>query len=104
MICPGINASLHTELITVNKGGMNTSLVTTTIKYIYGLSRGVATMVYTPQLSPQTLRVDTLVVLSLTLALTSFGLGTRSYLSTLALRTGFNGHHWSFIGTGICLF
>ena len=61
--------SLHTELSSVNKGRLN---VTTTIKEIYGLSRGLTTLVYTPQLTPQTLWVDTPVVLSLTLALTFF--------------------------------
>ena len=64
--------SLCTELSNVNKGRLNKLLVTITIKDIYGLSRGVTTLVYTPQLTPQTLWVDTLVVLNLTVALTSF--------------------------------
>ena len=57
--------SLYTELSNVNKGRLNKLLVTITIKDIYGLSRGVTTLVYTPQLTPQSFWVDTLVVLKL---------------------------------------
>ena len=95
--------SLYTELSNVNKGRLNELLVTITIEEIYGLSRGVTTLVYTPQLTSQTLWVDTLVVLNLALALTSFWSWHSSYLAHW-LRTGFNGHLGSYIGTGICLF
>ena len=39
-------------------------------------------------------------VLSLTLALTLFGLGSGATFSNV-IHTGFNGQLWSFIGTGI---